>query len=146
MSELDPDVIFTYIAAQVPKALHEHVLVIGSLAAAYSHRDKLKRTVVNTKDADVVVQPAGAVEECKTIANRLLADGWRRRDGCVARASREEVGEDDVIRLLPPPRDGSDLCSPFQTETRPSRRRSSRSSSRTAGTFCPRFATCGWSR
>jgi hypothetical protein len=107
--ELDPELVFTYIANQIPRDLHEHVLVIGSLAAAYSYRDMLKRKTVNTKDADVVVQPAGAIDECRKIANRLLDEGWRRREGCVARASTAELTADDVIRLLPPERDNKDL-------------------------------------
>ncbi len=105
MSNLDPELIFDVIASQLPKELHEHVLIIGSLAAAYHYKARLRIDAINTKDADVVVQPAGADEECKTIANRLLAEGWRRRERCVPKASQAELVEDDVIRLHPPKSD-----------------------------------------
>jgi hypothetical protein len=79
MSQLDPRAIFALIAAQLPKDLHDHLLIIGSLAAAYHFRTRLLVDTVNKKDADVIVQPAGAIEECKAIATRLLTVGWQRR-------------------------------------------------------------------
>lgn len=88
MSErLDPRVVFDLIAHHVPKELHKHVLIAGSLAAAYHHREQLVDGAVNTKDADVVVQPAGAINECATIATRLLDDGWLRTVACYPRAT-----------------------------------------------------------
>jgi hypothetical protein len=106
MSQLDPSAIFALIAAQLPKDLHDHLLIIGSLAAAYHYKDKLFVDTVNTKDADVVVQPAGAIEECRTIAARLVAANWVRRAGCVPAATRDAVDKEQVIRLHPP---GTDL-------------------------------------
>ena len=88
MSErLDPRVVFNLIAHHVPKDIHKHVLIAGSLAAAYHHREQLVDGAINTKDADVVVQPAGAVKECATIATRLLDDGWLRTVACYPRAT-----------------------------------------------------------
>jgi hypothetical protein len=84
---LDPRVVFDLIAHHVPKDLHKHVLIAGSLAAAYHHRTQLVDGAVNTKDADVVVQPAGAIDECATIATRLLDDGWLRTEACYSRAT-----------------------------------------------------------
>ena len=72
----------------LPTELHPHVLVAGSLAAAYHHRDRLIGGVINTKDADVVIQPAGAIAECERAAKLLLANGWRRTDACYPRATR----------------------------------------------------------
>jgi len=106
MSQLDPRAIFALIAAQLPKDLHDHLLIIGSLAAAYHYRDRLPVDTVNTKDADVIVQPAGAIDECKAIATRLLGVGWQRRRGCVPATTSDAVDADQVIRLHPP---GSDL-------------------------------------
>ncbi len=54
MSSLDPNVIFDMIASQVPADLHDNVLVIGSLAAAYHYRTRIGAVAINTKDADVV--------------------------------------------------------------------------------------------
>ena len=102
MTNLDPNLIFDVIASEVPTDLHSHILIIGSLAAAYHYRDQLRVDGINTKDADVVVQPAGAIEECTTIANRLLEAGWQRRAGCVARDAPDNLDALEVIRLHPP--------------------------------------------
>jgi len=91
MSQLDPRAVFSLIAAQLPAEVREHVLIIGSLAAAYHYRARLRIDTVNTKDADVVVQPAGAIEECRTIASHLLEAGWLRRRGCVPAPTSEAV-------------------------------------------------------
>jgi hypothetical protein len=82
---VDPKILFDLIAHHLPPELRPHILVAGSLAAAYHHRDRLIGGVINTKDADVMIQPAGAIAECQTIAKLLLARGWRRTDVCFAR-------------------------------------------------------------
>lgn len=100
---LDPKVMFKMIAAQVPKDLHGNVLIVGSLAAAYHYREALETHAVNTKDADVVVQPAGALAECKMIAERLLEEGWYRYpDKCFPMSEPEPADELRAIRLYPP--------------------------------------------
>ena len=68
---IDPNVLFEMVAATVPSDLHPNTLIVGSLAAADHHRDRLTGQAVATKDADMVVQPAGAVTECAAIARRL---------------------------------------------------------------------------
>ena len=102
MSSLDPRAIFSLLAREIPQELHEHILVIGSLAAAYAYRERLPRRAVNTKDADVVVRPAGALKECREIATTLLANGWMRREGCRAQPTPGEGNDHEVIRLCPP--------------------------------------------
>ncbi len=79
---LNPATLFDMIALTIPKDLHANILIVGSVAAAYEHRATITGQAVQTKDADVVVQPAGAIKECVTIAKRLLADGWRRTEKC----------------------------------------------------------------
>ncbi len=122
MSNLDPSLIFDVIATEIPVDLHDHILIVGSLAAAYHYRDRLRADAINTKDADVVVQPAGAIAECRAIANRLLELGWRRRSGCVAHATPAVLEKLEVIRLHPP---GSDyyflelLAFPDETQITP---------------------------
>ena len=105
MSQLDPNLIFDMIAADVPPELHGNIVIIGSLAAAYHYREKLGTDGVNTKDADVVVQPAGAIVECQSIANRLLALGWRRIKRCKPWATDHPLESLSVIRLNPPKSD-----------------------------------------
>jgi len=102
MSALDPQKIFSLIAEEIPAELHPHMLVIGSLAAAYHYRERLARRAINTKDADVVIRPAGALKECRLIASRLIASGWTRRHNCVPQPSPGISDEHHVIRLCPP--------------------------------------------
>ncbi len=79
---LDPKLTLDLIAAAVPRELHANLLVAGSVAAAYHHRDAIGPQGIATKDADVIVQPVGAIDECRSIATRLLDGGWRRTDDC----------------------------------------------------------------
>ena len=65
MIELDPKKLFRRLAGEIPKILHPHVLIVGSLAAAYHYRSQLKTRAVNTKDADLIVHPAGDVGSCR---------------------------------------------------------------------------------
>ena len=82
---LKPEVLFDLIGSHVPQELKPNILIIGSVAAAYHHRDSLVSGGVRTKDADVMIQPAGAIKECQAIAQRLLDDGWRRTEECFPR-------------------------------------------------------------
>ncbi len=103
MNELDPKVLFEMIASHLPVELHENVLIVGSLAAAYHYRHKLQTRAVNTKDADVVVKPANALRECREMAMRLLSEKWRRYPGkCFSQESPEPANELRAIRFLPP--------------------------------------------
>lgn len=98
---LDPRPLIELIAAQIPADLHPHILIVGSLAAAYHHRDALGQRGVNTKDADLIVRPAGAVEECRRIAERLLEAGWVRHAQCWPSLPGTPVEELRAIRLQP---------------------------------------------
>lgn len=106
-----PEVLFRRIAELVPAALHPNVLIVGSIAAAYHFRAQLAHRGVNTKDADVVIRPAGAFEECQTIAETLLAAGWRRHEKCFACPSPRDADELRAIRLRPP--EGDDFFLEF---------------------------------
>ncbi len=99
---LDPRMLFEMIAHDLPDELRPHVLVVGSLAAAYHFRDAIHRDGIATKDADCVIHPAGALTECQAIATQLLSDGWRRRDDCSPRERPEPDTELRAIRLNPP--------------------------------------------
>ena len=100
--ELDPTLLFDMLDASVPRNSQPHILVVGSLAAAYHHRDQLKNRAVNTKDADVIIHPAGAIKESKRIAQQLLDDGWRRTEKGSPSAASVPAAELRAIRLYPP--------------------------------------------
>lgn len=102
---LDPRLLFEMIAHDLPVELQPHVLVVGSLAAAYHFREVIHRDGIATKDADCVIHPAGALKECQAIATRLLSDGWRRLEDCSPRAQPEPVTELRAVRLNPPSTD-----------------------------------------
>jgi hypothetical protein len=58
---------------------------------------------VNTKDADVVVQPAGAIKECTAIASRLLDDGWLPTEACYPRTTtkpKDPAAAADWLRAI----------------------------------------------
>ncbi len=103
MNRLDPNAIFEQIATDIPTELHECLYVTGSLAAAYHFQAKLEGGGVNTKDADLVVHPAGNVDSCGKMTETLLALGWTP-DPAVCYPCERPDPEDDLrlIRLYPP--------------------------------------------
>jgi len=102
MIALDPKKLFRRLAGEIPKSLHRHVLIVGSLAAAYHYRAQLKTRAVNTKDADLIVHPTGDVGSCRKIAERLLGQGWTRTDKCYPMPRPRPTEDLRVIRLHPP--------------------------------------------
>jgi len=105
MDKLDPQKLFTQIAEDVPSELHQHLFVTGSLAAAYYYRTELMGQAINTKDADLVIHPAGHVESCREMTEKLLGTGWRKTDACFPMERQEPVDDLRAIRLLPPTSD-----------------------------------------
>ena len=99
---LDPEPLFQRLMDELPDELHTHVFVVGSLAVAYHFRVELQRQGVNTKDADLVVHPAGDTISCAGMAEHLLARGWRPHPECCAAMSPEPADELRAIRLYPP--------------------------------------------
>lgn len=101
---LDPEAVTRLLAGQLPEGLHPHLLLVGSLAAAYHFRESLDRRGVNTKDADVIVQPASALRECQDIANTLLTSGWQPHFDAEHPPGAADTPEEKlpVVRLLPP--------------------------------------------
>lgn len=102
MNKLDPNELFERIARDVPSELHQHLFVTGSLAAAYHYQSKLQGQAINTKDADLVVHPAGNVLSCREMSERLLKNHWRRTEECYPMKSAEPVDNLRAIRLFPP--------------------------------------------
>lgn len=99
---LDPEPLFGRLTADLPDELHHHVFVVGSLAAAYHFRAELQQDGVATKDADLVVHPAGDTVSCVGMAERLLAHGWKPHPGCYPGTSPQPADALRAIRLYPP--------------------------------------------
>lgn len=106
MNALDPKKLFRRLTDDIPKPLQRHIFIVGSLAAAYHFRSELDRRAVNTKDADVVLYPAGDVRSAKALASQLLGSGWTRTEACYPQSKRTPTRELRAFRLYPPgPRD-----------------------------------------
>lgn len=102
MSQLDPALLFRRIANDVPQDLHQHLFVTGSLAAAYHFSAELQGQGINTKDADLVVHPAGDVVSCKTMATTLRTLNWTNHEECYPQTAPEPSDDLRAIRLYPP--------------------------------------------
>ena len=98
---LDPAELFARLARDLPVDLHRHFFVVGSLAAAYAFRGKMKRRAVKTKDADLVVHPSGDVASSAELATRLLDLGWKQHSDWPPASSKDQPNL-PAIRLLPP--------------------------------------------
>lgn len=105
MAVVDPRSLFKQLQGDLPADLHEHVFVVGSLAAAYHFQKKLVKGGVNTKDADLVIHPAGDIVSCAKMAERLLDLRWRRKEDCYPSALNVPPEQRRAIRLLPPSTD-----------------------------------------
>lgn len=101
MNRLDPKKLFQRIARDVPASLHPHLFVTGSLAAAYHYRKQLRGEGINTKDADLVVHPAGDTMSCREMTERLRGLGWRNTDQCFPQTAAEPTHTLRAIRLFP---------------------------------------------
>lgn len=102
MNKLDPQALFERIAEDVHSELHKNLFVIGSLAAAYQFQAQLAGRAVTTKDADVVVHPAGNVKSCREMADQLFGCGWSRTAECFPRSTPTPQAELQALRLYPP--------------------------------------------
>lgn len=106
MSDLVPEEIFRSIVRDLPKSVIKDLIVAGSLAAAYHFRDQLQTRAINTKDADVLVQPAGNIETCRALARKLLGMGWRHAENRQFPPGAKSTDPLPAIRLVP--KDGAD--------------------------------------
>lgn len=88
------------------ESCRHNIVVIGSLAAAYHLLDGRPDELVRTKDIDCMLVPrVEALQAGRTIADALLAAGWRRRaEGPHAGPGNPETPDEalPVIRLNPP--------------------------------------------
>jgi len=75
---LDADALLSRIAQRVPTNLRENVVIIGSIACAWSFRDIFGNAAVATKDIDLLLRPAvDAISSAEALGQQLLDQGWR---------------------------------------------------------------------
>lgn len=75
---LEAEPLLEEMASKVPAALHDKVIVIGSIATAWQFRDVMDAAPVATKDIDLLLQPAiNAAATAQTLGEELLAQGWQ---------------------------------------------------------------------
>lgn len=110
MSLVSPRAVLARVAHQLPEHCRGNIIVIGSLAAAYHLLAESGEGLVRTKEIDCMLVPrVEAVRAAKSVADALLASGWRRpTEGPHATPGTAETRDDDlpVVRLYPP--DSSD--------------------------------------
>jgi hypothetical protein len=106
IKEVSPRRVIEEVAAAVPPQVLPHIIIIGSLAAAYWLFASDDTIGVRTKDVDCVLSPqVTAVENGQAVAERLLAAGWRPiPQGRFTRPGNRETPEHELpaVRLYPP--------------------------------------------
>lgn len=123
LHEVSPRQVFKKIAAAIPKPLHHNIVVIGSLAAGYQLLQPGDTEQVRTKDVDCVLAPRiTAVDSGRTVAEKLLAAGWRpRTEDEHGKPGNSKTPENDLpaVRLYPP--DSKDWFIELMTVPEPGR-------------------------
>ena len=104
--EVSARAVLAEVAAAVPEDVRPNVIVIGSLAAAYSLFAQDETPVVRTKDVDCVLTPSvSAVDKGRSMARALLAAGWRPNyDAPFSQPGNSATPDHALpaIRLFPP--------------------------------------------
>lgn len=107
---LDATELLRRIAGRVPADLRENVVIIGSIAAAWSFRDISGHTSVATKDIDLLLRPAvDAIATAETMAQELFNLDWQPVYPNNQKPGTEDTPDDQLpaLRLSPPEeRDG----------------------------------------
>lgn len=101
---VDPRKVLGRLARDLPPDLLDQVFVIGSLAAACHHAERIEGGGVKTKDADLVVRPSDNAAGAQHVARRLLALGWTHRNQDQRPTGTADTPAEDLpaIRLYPP--------------------------------------------
>jgi len=104
--EVSPRKVLAQAAAAIPRVVHDRVIIIGSLAAAYGLFKKNETFGVRTKDIDCVFSPyATAVESGRAVLKELLANGWRPlTKGKFGEPGNKDTPDEKLpaVRLHPP--------------------------------------------
>lgn len=106
MSQISPAKVLAEVAAAVPPACRENIVIIGSLAAGYHFFGQDATKAVRTKDVDCVLEPFhAAVGAGQSIARELLDAGWQRRllgEHLQPGDAHTPVDQLPAVRLYPP--------------------------------------------
>lgn len=79
-NDLLPADILAEVAKAIPHQFHEHVIIVGSLAAGYHFFKNNPKQGMRTKDVDCMITPnAKAVVVAQEVAKRLLEARWSTR-------------------------------------------------------------------
>ena len=102
--KLDPQAVLSKLKAAIPRRHHDELVVVGSLAAACHFPKQLSGNPINTKDADIVVRPAGSIGACRELAEELLTLGWvhRREPAFAPQPSRSSPAAKPYVKLKMP--------------------------------------------
>jgi hypothetical protein len=103
--ELDASLLLATVAARIPPALRDNVVVIGSVATAWAFRDVSGMATVATKDIDLLLRPTvDAVATAVTLGQRLLDEGWMPQFSEGREAGTADTPDDQLpaLRLTPP--------------------------------------------
>ena len=107
-NEVSPRQVLAEVVAAIPVEVHQNIIIIGSLAAAYWIFRKDESFGVRTKDVDCVLSPyVAAVDKGRAVAEALLAAGWTPQDeGVFAKPGSAETPDARLpaVRLYPPGR------------------------------------------
>ena len=105
-SSVHPESVLNEVVRAIPKEVHPHIIIIGSIAAAFSLSGSDRSLSVHTKDVDSVLSPRGAARNSgRTVAEALLASGWKQKaGGKFGRPGTSGTADEDLpaLRLYPP--------------------------------------------
>lgn len=102
---LDAGDLLARLAERIPSRLHPHIVVIGSIAAAWAYRDVSGTHAVATKDVDLLLRPAvDAVATARELGQQLIDEGWLPQFPNGIAPGTERTLDDDLpaLRLSPP--------------------------------------------
>lgn len=106
MSDLSPRDVLRQIADSLPEAFRKHVIIVGSLAAAYHFPRESGERRVATKDVDLMVVPhAAAVVAAQEVTSRLIDAKWSLRPHLrwgTPGTSEQPTDALPAVRLQPP--------------------------------------------
>ncbi len=104
--KVSPREVLAQVASAIPPEIHPHIIIIGSLAAAYCLFHDDETFGVRTKDIDCVLSPyLTAVESGRKVAEKLLSGGWKPiAEGEFGKPGNQNTPRDNLpaVRLYPP--------------------------------------------
>lgn len=103
---ISPNDVFLQVSQAVPQDLRSSIIIVGSLAAAYSLLSPKGNYGVRTKDIDCVLSPyVSAVSNGEEITRKLLENGWiHKQTGDFTKPGNTETPDAELpaVRLYPP--------------------------------------------